>query len=46
MVYCYDADCTASPKAAERIEALGYRSVYDYEAGKMDWKQAGLPVEG
>ena len=46
VIYCYDADCTASPKAAERIEALGYRRVYDYEAGKMDWKQAGLPVEG
>jgi rhodanese-related sulfurtransferase len=45
LVYCYDSDCDASPKAARRLEKLGYETVYDYEAGKVDWKQAGLPVE-
>jgi rhodanese-related sulfurtransferase len=45
VVYCYDRDCTASPKAAERLERLGYSDVYDYEAGKMDWKDAGQPIE-
>jgi hypothetical protein len=44
-VYCYDTDCDASPKAARRMEDLGYQTVYDYEAGKVDWKEAGLPVE-
>ncbi len=44
VVYCYDTDCTASPKAAERMEAMGYEQVFDYEAGKMDWKNAGLPI--
>lgn len=45
LVYCMDADCDASPKAAKRMEELGYSNVYDYEAGKVDWKEAGLTVE-
>lgn len=45
VVYCLDEDCDASPKAARRMEELGYDRVYDYEAGKEDWKEAGLPVE-
>lgn len=45
VVYCYDQECTASPTAAARLDELGYEHVYDYAAGKVDWKQAGLPVE-
>ena len=45
LVYCHDINCNASPKAAQKMEQLGYQDVYDYEAGKLDWKQAGLPVE-
>lgn len=45
VVYCMDSDCHASPQAAERMEALGFQQVFDYAAGKMDWKEAGLPVE-
>jgi rhodanese-related sulfurtransferase len=45
IVYCLDAACDASRRAAARLEALGYTRVYDYEGGKMDWKQAGLPTE-
>lgn len=44
-VYCKDENCDASPKAAARMEELGYDRVYDYEAGKEDWKSAGLPIE-
>ncbi|HSS11061.1 MAG TPA: CBS domain-containing protein [Acidimicrobiales bacterium] len=35
-----------SPRAAWRLEALGYAPVYDYVAGKADWLAAGLPTEG
>jgi CBS domain-containing protein len=35
-----------SPRAAWRLEALGYSEVYDYVAGKADWLAAGLPTEG
>lgn len=45
IVYCYDSECPASSKAAKRMEELGYEEVYDYEAGKVDWKAAGLPVD-
>ncbi|SRR6266545_4830229 len=35
-----------SPRAAWRLESLGFTSVYDYVAGKLDWLAAGLPSEG
>lgn len=35
-----------SPRAASRLESLGFREVYDYAAGKADWFAAGLPIEG
>ena len=35
-----------SPRAAWRLESLGFTKVYDYVGGKTDWIAAGLPVEG
>ena len=35
-----------APRAACRLEALGFHRVYDYIDGIADWKAAGLPVEG
>ncbi len=35
-----------SPRAAWRLESLGFEQVYDYVAGKADWGSAGLPLEG
>jgi CBS domain-containing protein len=35
-----------SPRAASRLETLGFERVYDYGAGKADWGSAGLPLEG
>jgi len=35
-----------SPRAAWRLESLGFRRVYDYVAGKADWMASGLPVDG
>jgi len=35
-----------SPRAAARLETLGFEQVYDYVAGKADWGAAGLPLEG
>ena len=34
-----------SPRAAWRLESLGFKNVYDYTAGKLDWIGAGLPLE-
>ncbi len=46
IVYCWDTACDLSPRAAWRLEELGFRQVYDYESGKVDWMAAGLPTEG
>jgi CBS domain-containing protein len=35
-----------SPRAAWRLEQLGFIDVYHYVAGKADWLAAGLPSEG
>jgi len=35
-----------SPRAAWRLESLGFTEVYHYVAGKADWAAAGLPTYG
>lgn len=35
-----------SPRAACRLEQLGFEQVFDYVPGKADWLAAGLPTEG
>src|SRR5258708_34308688 len=35
-----------SPRAAWRLESLGFAEVYDYTAGKADWLAWGRPREG
>jgi CBS domain-containing protein len=35
-----------SPRAACRLESIGFGRVYDYTAGKADWGSFGLPLEG
>ena len=35
-----------SPRAACRLESLGFTEVYDYVTGLADWTANGLPIEG
>jgi CBS domain-containing protein len=35
-----------SPRAAWRLETLGFAEVYDYVPGRADWAASGRPVEG
>jgi CBS domain-containing protein len=35
-----------APRAAARLESLGFDAVYEYRAGKLDWLAAGNPTEG
>ncbi len=35
-----------SPRAAWRLERLGFTETYDYVGSKMDWIGDGLPFEG
>jgi hypothetical protein len=45
-VYCADITCNSSVDVANRLLELGYRNVRHYAAGKRDWVDAGLPLEG
>lgn len=45
VVYCSDVECSASPKAAQKLEEEGYQSVHHYAEGKTDWREAGLRGE-
>ena len=46
IVYCYNNECDVSPRAACRLETLGFDQVYDYVPGKSDWIARELPTEG
>jgi rhodanese-related sulfurtransferase len=46
VVYCWDALCDMSPRAACRLATLGFAHVYDYMPSKVDWMARGLPLEG
>ena len=45
VVYCSGPGCPQSTSAAEKLAALGFRNVYEYEDGLEAWKEAGLPIE-
>ncbi len=45
VAYCSNLACQNSTIAANRLTQLGYTRVRDYEGGKQDWIEAGLPVE-
>jgi len=46
VVYCMNPECVASTEEARELEAMGYKRVFHYAAGKQEWIRAGLPVEG
>jgi rhodanese-related sulfurtransferase len=46
IVYCWDYQWDLSSRAAARLEAAGFREVYDYVAGKADWIAMGMSTEG
>lgn len=46
IVYCWDYLCDMSPRAAARLDALGFEAVYDYAPSKVDYLARGLPRDG
>lgn len=46
IVYCANADCDASVKAAQTLEQAGFSNVMDFEDGTEGWAQAGFELEG
>ncbi|MCB1915669.1 MAG: hypothetical protein KDG52_08140 [Rhodocyclaceae bacterium] len=45
VVYCASAACQNSRLTARTLAAMGYTRVAEYEEGKQDWIEAGLPLE-
>jgi rhodanese-related sulfurtransferase len=45
VVYCANTPCQNSRIAAQTLAALGYTNVAEYEEGKQEWIEAGLPTE-
>jgi rhodanese-related sulfurtransferase len=45
VVYCSNLACQNSVVLSRRLDQLGYRAVREYEGGKQDWIEGGLPVE-
>jgi CBS domain-containing protein len=35
-----------APRAASRLELIGFEQVFHYAGGKLDWLAAGFPTEG
>jgi rhodanese-related sulfurtransferase len=45
VVYCANTACQNSRTAAHTLASMGYTNVAEYEEGKQDWIEAGLPIE-
>lgn len=46
VVYCKNGPCKRSGLSAQRLDALGYTAVYDYDAGREDWVLGGCGLDG
>jgi rhodanese-related sulfurtransferase len=45
VVYCSGYDCHDSRDLATRLLAAGYRTVYVFEGGYPEWRDAGYPTQ-
>ncbi|EKD92746.1 MAG: Rhodanese-like protein [uncultured bacterium] len=45
IVYCEKKDCDESLRGAQRIAAMGYKNVSDYETGLEGWEQQGYEFD-
>ena len=46
VVYCNGYDCHDSRDLGAKLMKAGYRSVYVFEGGYPEWRDAGYPTEG
>lgn len=44
VVYCWSKDCPASNLLAERLTAMGYTQVIEYQEGFKEWEAMGYPI--
>lgn len=46
IIYCASETCQAAPRVANKLQAMGYENVKEYEPGLEGWRARGLPLEG
>jgi len=46
VTYCLNFTGRVSDQVARSLIDMGYRNVRNYDEGKQDWMNAGLPLEG
>lgn len=46
VVYCASFSCPLSGEAAAKLASAGYKKVFAFEGGLMDWAKAGYDFEG
>ena len=46
VVYCNGYDCHDSRELGEKLLRAGYRSVYVFDGGYPEWRDAGYPTSG
>ena len=46
VIYCNGFDCHDSKTLAELLLKAGYQTVFIFEGGFPEWRDAGYPVEG
>ena len=46
VTYCNGYDCHDSRELGARLLRAGYRTVYVFEGGYPEWRDAGYPTEG
>lgn len=42
VVYSANVECDSSTEAAKKLEAAGFRNVWDYEGGAKDWNAGAV----
>ena len=45
IIYCSGVKCSRSYRASEMAVSWGYKKVYYFRGGIVDWREAGYPVE-
>ena len=46
VLYCSGPQCSKGRRAARILEGMGFRNVFVYAGGILDWKAGRLPFEG
>ncbi len=44
IVYCSDQSCLASYYAYQQLERNGYRNIWRFAGGLLEWSKANLPL--